>query len=280
MSTTKKALLQAVRTWLKTELSITGDQVIPADAKGARPPKPYLTVRVSLSDVQVGGDEVLEGLDGDENVVLRTQGIRRATISVRGFGDPTGEWLETAVIRLPLPQAQALLNSLGLSFFSIGGLQDLSEVLGTGFEEQYLREFEAYYRYDSENQTEADLEEVSVDIDLSSEPVNAPPFPIDVDINVDVNPGGGGGGGGPGSVRIGQALLGDQDGSNTIFTVPEKFVHTALVKEAIYWMGLRLSEPGDYTASESVLGQGYDTITFVDPPYADDNVLIDYYADE
>jgi len=277
VSTTKKALLQAVRTWLVTELSLTGDQVIPADAKGARPPKPYLTVRVSLSDVLVGSDEVFEGLDEDENVVLRTQGIRRATISVRGFGDPTGEWLENAVLQIPLPRAQAKLKQLGLSFFSIGGLQDLSDVLGTGFEEQYLREFEAYYSYDSATQTEADLENVEIDIDLQSSPVN-PVFPVDVNIDIDVGPGGGGGG--PGSVRIGQALLGSQDGLNTVFTVAEKFVHTALVKEAVYWMGLRLSEPGDYTASESVPGQGYDTITFVDAPYSDDNVLIDYYADE
>lgn len=71
---------------------------------------------------------------------------------------------------------------------------------------------------------------------------------------------------------------GTQDGVNTVFTTVEKFKHTSQFKEVVFVNGLRNHIPEDYFISESGgPGTGYDTITFVIPPLADDVITIDYF---
>lgn len=61
---TAERILQAIRSWLasssKAGATLTDAQVIPADAKGTRPPLPYLTVKVLVHDLAVGMDEDLD----------------------------------------------------------------------------------------------------------------------------------------------------------------------------------------------------------------------------
>lgn len=63
-------------------------------------------------------------------------------------------------------------------------------------------------------------------------------------------------------IRRNIPLIGVKNGVNKIFTSPDKFVRTPYV-ETVKYNGITLEEGvgGDYTVSESVPGDGYDTIT-------------------
>lgn len=55
---TAESILQAVRSWLMLANGLDDDaKVIPANDKGPRPPKPYITVLVTVADIPVGEDE-------------------------------------------------------------------------------------------------------------------------------------------------------------------------------------------------------------------------------
>ncbi len=72
-------------------------------------------------------------------------------------------------------------------------------------------------------------------------------------------------------------LIGTKDNVNTIFATPTKFKHNSQFKEVLYVNALRQHSPEDYLISESVVGEGYDIITFVVPPFSDDLLIIDYF---
>ena len=78
--------------------------------------------------------------------------------------------------------------------------------------------------------------------------------------------------------HIGQNLLGSQDGINTVFTTPLKFIRNAVTKEIVFLNGVRLREGvgNDYVVSESVPGTGFDTLTFSMPPAVAAHLTIDY----
>lgn len=67
-----------------------------------------------------------------------------------------------------------------------------------------------------------------------------------------------------------EELVGAVDGVNTIYTTAEKFTHIWL-----YFDGQRLQKTKDYTVSESVVGEGYDTVTTDFAP-SNGNITADY----
>jgi hypothetical protein len=72
-------------------------------------------------------------------------------------------------------------------------------------------------------------------------------------------------------------LVGDKNGSNVIFLLPEKFDQDTI---RVYRNGQRLmvGAGDDFTISESGgAGTGFDTITLLDrPPRSDENLFADY----
>lgn len=85
----------------------------------------------------------------------------------------------------------------------------------------------------------------------------------------------------PPQLKTNVSLVGPVDGTNTVFTTPDKFIHDGMNNEMVYLRGLRLLEGAgnDYVASESGgAGTGYDTLTFSRAPRVDDNVFVDYFS--
>lgn len=83
-----------------------------------------------------------------------------------------------------------------------------------------------------------------------------------------------------GRLKTNVELSGAVDGTNTVFTTPDYFLHDGVSNEMLYLRGVRLKEGvgSDYLASESGgVGAGYDTITFDRAPRSGDTILIDYY---
>lgn len=78
-------------------------------------------------------------------------------------------------------------------------------------------------------------------------------------------------------------LIGDVDGINTVFTIPEgKFLYTSEYKIIVYRNGVREVLGEDYFIAESGgVGTGYDTIIFNEAPQNDlspiDIIVADYY---
>ena len=82
--------------------------------------------------------------------------------------------------------------------------------------------------------------------------------------------------------RTGLDLIGVFDGSNVTFTVPagDNFVHTPpFFSIQVYFNGIRLHNPDDYTVVESGgFGTGYDTVVVATAPRPGDHLLVDYIA--
>lgn len=75
-----------------------------------------------------------------------------------------------------------------------------------------------------------------------------------------------------------EPLIGIQNSVNVTFTTPTKFKHTAKFKEVVFVNGQRRHLPDDYYVAESAgPGTGYDTIVFVEAPFSDDLLIIDYF---
>ncbi len=147
--TIREDITQGVRDWLKRAAvddatDLTDAQVIVVDEDAPRPPPPYLTVRVITPGTVVGHDERLHGVSG--GVPIReVAGVRRATVSVQGFGAATADWLEEAVIGLQRVSVLAITRAAGISVELLGDTSDLSTLLDSGIEPRFARDFAVLY---------------------------------------------------------------------------------------------------------------------------------------
>lgn len=94
------------------------------------------------------------------------------------------------------------------------------------------------------------------------------------------------GSGGGYEPRVGIDLIGTKNGSNPVFSTPDKFIQNAQQKIAPYWNSRRLKEGRDFTVHESGgAGTGYDELRLTPwgtagfLPRATDELVADYYID-
>lgn len=145
-----ETVLQAVRDWLQANAdsggALTDAQVIVAEPDAPRPAKPYLTVKVTTPGAVVGVDETISDLDGSSDPRRRANGIRRATVSVQGFGAGTEAWLERALLRLAFASVTEAFDTAGVNApTTTGGVRDISELLGTAWEPRYALDIDVGY---------------------------------------------------------------------------------------------------------------------------------------
>lgn len=78
--------------------------------------------------------------------------------------------------------------------------------------------------------------------------------------------------------KFGISLLGPINGTNLVFTTPDKFVNVAGGRTIrVYWNGVRQKALDDYTLSESGGPlTGYDTVTMLAAPRSGDHLISDY----
>lgn len=158
-----EAILQGTRTLLKTLLSLSDDQVVPAREEGPRPDLPYLTVLVIAPDVPVGSSERRHAIDVDDFPTEQIWGQRQATVQIDGFGDGALDWLEDFEQELERESSGDLMETVGLSLVSLGGVQNLTRVLDTDWEPRFLREYEAHYERLTDPATQVECQEVFVE---------------------------------------------------------------------------------------------------------------------
>lgn len=159
--TSSERILQAFRQALAACLGIDLDKVIPANDRGARPALPYITVHVTVPGAVVGTDADVLGVDDEGAPIVRTVGIRRASVSVQGFGRQAGDWLETFVLELERAPAAAVWREHQLTVDPIGQPADISQLVSTGIEARWLVEFEVQYRIASRPDVLVEAERVA-----------------------------------------------------------------------------------------------------------------------
>ena len=172
----RETILQAVRSWLKAYASstpLTDAQVVPSEVVGTnlRPDLPYLTVKVLVSDVPIGQDEVLHGASGSDPT-SQIRGGRRFTVSVQGFGEDAADWLATACLSLAREDVADTLTAAGLSLVQMAGATNDTDLLDTGFEARSIREFEGQYQLTGDAETLTPLSTVQVTQTQSSDGVS------------------------------------------------------------------------------------------------------------
>lgn len=152
-------LLQAVRAWLKAAQAtpLTDAQVILADENEARPPLPYLAVRLIAYDIKVGDDERRTGLDGGGLPVASIRGQRRATCTVQAFGDTATDWVTEAVISLRQESIRAILFASGVAVTPLNGQSNITAVLADQSELRATQDFDLAYTYESTESGEIEL---------------------------------------------------------------------------------------------------------------------------
>lgn len=157
----QETVFQLVRTAIKDALSLTDAQVIRADprASSARPPLPYLTVKVVAADVRAGVDELIATRGAGDAADYRARGLRRMTLSIQGFGgDTAAGWLEDFTLALALPTTVDQLRLGGVQLRDITGSSDAARLLDTAFESRVLREYEALYIAQTASDADAGIE--------------------------------------------------------------------------------------------------------------------------
>ena len=140
---TRATVIAAVRAWLLLALAAAVPEVIEADGKGPRPVLPYLVVNIS-SATPVGTDEEIHGMDGP-TPIKTVRGLRRATVTVNGYGLSTFDMLETISLSLRTNAVRDLNTVADIEVEEFGGTTDISTLLDTQIEKRFLREFEVFY---------------------------------------------------------------------------------------------------------------------------------------
>lgn len=168
-----ETVLQAVRAWLKADAdasgALTDAQVIVIRPDATRPPKPYLTVNVTTPGVVVGVDETILDLDGSSDPRRRVNGIRRASVSVQGFGAGTEAWLERAVMRLALRSVVETFNAAGVDAPQpTSGIRDISALQGTDYEPRFALDLDVGYGLRTDDSdAESPVELATIDSDTT-----------------------------------------------------------------------------------------------------------------
>jgi len=176
----KNDIIQGVRLFLKSALSLDDDSVILAHDKGPRPALPYCVVRL-ISIAPQGEDEEIYLLNEDEEPVLKVRGHRLAQVEVQTFGAGAEDWLDSAVLALRFPSIKAILDTAGFSISSYGGITDLTGLLDTSFESRAAMELTIAYRFENVPEVLVELMELDVEpIDDADEDMN-PDFIIDIE---------------------------------------------------------------------------------------------------
>jgi hypothetical protein len=87
-----------------------------------------------------------------------------------------------------------------------------------------------------------------------------------------------GGGGSTVDVRENRALVGDCDGVNRVFLLPEVAIQDPPQRQVKVYHGGRRLQVTEYQVKESVPGGGYDTVELVFAPRSVSRLVADYYV--
>lgn len=138
-----EAIVQGVRTAIKTACSLTDAQVIVYGEDGIRPPLPYLAVRVT-GDRPIGDPWTVQAISGGAPTE-GAKGNREATVTILGYGRGAAVWMETFALRSSFGATAAAIAAAGFSLTPEGPTVETPTVVDSGHEARFSRDFLAQY---------------------------------------------------------------------------------------------------------------------------------------
>lgn len=117
---------QAIYNWVKVESDLT---VIWKDQSEARPPRPYIALKLISGPRKVGHDDLRQGIVGVE-----VHGQRHWTCSIDVIGAGAMDMISQLQTSLEDPEVLAGLRARGLAVIKSEDAVDLTTPLDTGFE--------------------------------------------------------------------------------------------------------------------------------------------------
>lgn len=177
-STSLDSIIQACREWLKlaaTGAGLTDAQVIVADDPGVRPVPPFATVRVVVFDNPVGTD--FEHFDDSDPPLLHISGGRQDTVSIQTFGIGAAAWLQEASLGLRKQAVRDQLTAAGFDIEPLGGMQNLTAVLDTDFEERFQRDYLVSYRVHATTEARTEGVQFQVEVEADGTPLTTLTIP-------------------------------------------------------------------------------------------------------
>jgi hypothetical protein len=183
--TVRADLLEAARELAEGLAGVPNGKVVYAGAKGVRPEKPYLTIRIT-SHVAIGGTERIDGEDaGDPTATMRQ--LREASVSIQGFGEDSLDWLDTIQTSLDSPDSLTLQDEWGIAALLRSPVTEISALLDNEEEQRFSLELTLRHRYDAPIQTGVPLERVEVTGDLQRYAGDPDTLPLDFALDADGN---------------------------------------------------------------------------------------------
>jgi hypothetical protein len=171
---TRTDLEDAIRLWLVAAGAAGGipsadAAVIIADQDQARPPLPYVSLKVIVYDVPEKVDE--DWVNTATPPQWQARGLRSGTVSLNAFGPTADGWLDRAHLMLGAPSIRDLLGDAGIELVPRGGINNLSGKLDASTQARFQRDYAIGYRRvaaDTETETVTDLATVHYDIEAES----------------------------------------------------------------------------------------------------------------
>jgi len=171
---TRTDLLTAARALLTGIAAVPAAKLVNSGAKGPRPVKPYVTVKLmSAGGGTLGPAERIDSVTAGAPVVKMRE-HREATVSVQGFGVESEAWLDALQLGLGSPAALLLQEEAGVSAVLLAPTRDMSEMLDTAEEARFLLELTLRYRVDSAAAAAVELLTAGLDGDASGGPSTFP----------------------------------------------------------------------------------------------------------
>lgn len=144
----------ALRSWVRVASGFDDSAVIWDNQNGSRPARPFITLHLegplALGAVDAVTHKYSATRPAGAEIEIKAEGPRELTLSIQCYGlSPIGSDSPRAVLsrvqtKLGLPSVKDALGAAGVSVFDKGRIQDLSEILDTGFEARALLEVRCY----------------------------------------------------------------------------------------------------------------------------------------
>jgi hypothetical protein len=140
-----EALIQGVRSWIFAATALAKTKIIPADDPNARPALPYIEVSLIQFDEQIGVDELEQSTTTAGNPAVVARGMRRATVSLQGYGTGSAQLIMKAALRLRNPSIMDLMLTNNFHVRDLSPITDVSALASNEIEKRFAKDFELQY---------------------------------------------------------------------------------------------------------------------------------------
>ena len=174
-------IAQGVRSWIRTGLGLTKDQVLPSHViyeKDFKVPLPFLTVRVITVRNNGLGEQVIEHDPDEDDVDLsttqHTKVDKTAIVDINGYGLKSFAWLEDLEGLKSSIEAQDALDLAELGIEQIYETREQSQFLDTDIEMSFSKRIDFSTGLSSTKYRAIPLKTVELNFGFTSEPLSDP----------------------------------------------------------------------------------------------------------